>query len=187
MAATDCAEAARVGTEDLLKLYAEVVERGADTEIGATAQLKIGFIHLLARRLEEATATFRKVVNDFPAGYAKNNALYALAYCYEKTGRVPDAQRIYQSILDITTRAESPDPIYPDAFPAAWELLLAEEEQPAQSGQQARRGQRQPVVYSDPTMQGFPYVKQLDLQKFAQWRLHQLQNRAGVGVDAEKD
>ena len=41
---------------------------------GATPQLKVGFIHPLAGRLDEATVALKKVVNDFPDGFAKNNA-----------------------------------------------------------------------------------------------------------------
>ncbi len=165
MAAADCAEATGVGTEDLLKLYAEVVELGQDSEIGATAQLKIGFIYLLAGRLEDATGALRKVANDFPAGYAKNNALYALGYCYEKTGRLADAQRIYQSIVDITQRAEPPDPVDPECFPTAWKLLLKGTKYAARSTGREWRGN---VVVEGRVFPGY------GLQTLAQWRLDQL-------------
>ncbi len=165
MAAADCAEAGGVSEAELLSLYSKVVERGADTETGATAQLKIGFIHLLADRLENATTAFRKVVNDFPPGYAKNNALYALGYCYEKAGRIPDAQRIYQSILDITQRAEPPDPVDPECFPAAWKLLLKGTKYAAHSTGREWRGN---VVVEGRVYPGY------GLQTLAQWRLDQL-------------
>jgi len=168
MAAADCAQAAGVDVSELLKLYAEVVERGADTEIEATAQLKIGFIHLLADRLEDATTAFRKVVNDFPDGFAKNNALYALGYCYEKARRLAEARRTYQTILDVTVGPEPPDPIYPDCFPQAWDLLLADWKQVVEAG---RRGPDMPGVWVDATMEGYPQIRRLDLQKFAQWQL----------------
>ncbi len=165
MAAADCTQAAQASKTELLKLYAEVVERGANTEIGATAQLKIGFIHLLAGRLEDATAALRKVVNDFPAGYAKNNALYALGYCYEKTGRIPDARRIYQSILDILWRAEPPEPVDPECFPAAWKLLLDGTKYAAHS---TGREWRSNVVVEGRVFPGY------GLQTLARWRLDQL-------------
>ncbi len=179
MAAADCAQATGADDAGLLNLYAEVVERGADTEIGATAQLKIGFIHLVADRLEDATTAFRKVVNDFPAGYAKNNALYALGYCYEKTGRPADAQRIYRSILDMLQRPEPSDPVDPQCFPTAWKLLLKGTKYAAHSTGREWRGNV--VVVEGRVYPGY------GLQTLAQWRLDQLNSEAGTGADSNEE
>ena len=174
MAAADCAEATGAGAEDLLRLYAEVADHGADTEIGATAQLKIGFIHMLAGRLDEAIVALRKVINDFPAGYAKNNALYALGYCYEKTGQIPDAERTYQSILDIPWRVEPPDPVDPQCFPEAWKLLL--------TGTKYAEHSEDPGWHYSVVVDGL-VCRGYGLQDLAQWRLDQLDRGAGAEVD----
>jgi len=179
MAAADCAEAANASPEEMLQLYAKVAKLGPNTEIGATAQLKIGFIHLLAGRLDEATSALQAVVNDFPGGYAKTNAMCALGYCYEKTGRASDAVRTYKALEQTPVSAEVPDPVYPECFPDTWRLLMAQDER-AGGGQPPAQALHAYGAQTQPTLPDCPRVTVVEVQGFARWRLERLLGGGGA-------
>jgi len=179
MAAADCAEAANAFPEEMLQLYAKVAKLGPNTEIGATAQLKIGFIHLLAGRLDGATSALQAVVNDFPGGYAKTNALCALGYCYERTGRTSDAVRTYKALEQTPGSAEVPDPVYPGCFPDTWRLLMAQDER-AGGGQPPAQALHAYSAQTQPTLPDCPQVTVVEVQGFARWRLERLIGGGGA-------